>query len=153
MAELKNVLDIACSPETIYAYVTQPWRWREWHPNSLSATAEVEHLEVGDGFDEEIEVQPLSPLPINLRRQTRYKVEIADEAKQWQVRGQMSDGWLRIRYDLVPTKEGTRFTRTLSYQTQGISRLLMPLLARRMKQMSALALENLKCKLECEQVQ
>lgn len=143
-----NTLEIQAPVANVYDYVTQPWRWHEWHPSSKSATESKQALVVGDTFDEVVEVQPLAPLPLNLRRQTHYNVLIAEPGKLWEVRGQMHDAWLQIRYEFSPTATGTQFTRTLIYATSGPSRLLMPLLKRRMAVVSVIALGNLKRKLE-----
>lgn len=145
---LENRIEIACTPAQLYAYVTQPWLWHEWHPNSKSAEATATSLQAGDRFDEVIEIRPLAPLPFRLRRATRYRVLVAEPAQRWQVEGQMKDGWLRIRYEFKPTAGGTLFTRTLSYGVGGINRLLLPLLRPGMAAMSVLALSNLKRRME-----
>jgi hypothetical protein len=146
--QIRNTIEIACAPDRIYAYVTKPWLWHEWHPNSKSAKSTSSTLAVGDTFDEVIELQPLSPLPFRLRRQTRYQVLAAEPASHWQVEGKMSGGWLRIDYAFKPSPKGVSFTRTLTYETRGLNRLIAPLLRPRMRQMSLLALRNLKAKLE-----
>ncbi len=145
---LKNTIQIAAPCEPVFDYVTQPWLWHDWHPNSLSARAAVERLQVGNHFDEEIEVQPLAPLPPRLHRQTRYVVEASDPPRHWQVRGDTGDGWLVIRYDLSADGNQTRFERTLTFDVRWPTRLLLPALKRQMRTTSALALENLKRKLE-----
>ena len=145
---ITSTIEIRCAPETIYDYVTQPWRWHEWHPNSKSATASVDTLAVGDRFEEEIELQPFSPLPLRMRRQTAYEVLEAEPHRIWEVRGETRDGWLRIRYELRPGDAGTTFTRTLTYETRGLSALLMPFLKKRMARMSVVALANLRSRLE-----
>lgn len=147
-ATLSNSIDISCTPGDLYVYVTQPWRWHEWHPNSVGATAAAEVLAEGDCFDEVIQVQPLSPLPWRLRRATRYRVLVAEPTARWEVRGEMRDGWLEIRYRFTPSETGTRFTRTLAYEVRGMTALLMPALRGRMAAMSALALSNLKQRME-----
>lgn len=145
---LKNTIDIARLPADVYAYITQPWRWHEWHPNSQSATASSAPLRVGDRFDEVIRIRPLAPLPVTLTRATRYRVLIAEPDTHWQVRGETGDGWLMIDYVFATTSTGTRYTRTLTFETTGASRLLMPLLRRNMARMSVLALNNLRARLE-----
>ncbi len=144
----RNSVEIRCPPERLYAYVTQPWLWHEWHPNSKSAQASVDALQAGDGFDEVIEIQPLAPLPLRLKRATRYRVLVAEPGKFWKVEGRMKDGWLQIQYEFKPTPSGTQFTRTLSYRVSGLNRLMLPLLRRRMAAMSLLALGNLKRRME-----
>lgn len=145
---LRNSVEIHCPPETLYRYVTQPWRWHEWHPNSRSASSRVDTLQPGDRFDEYIELQPFSPLPFRLRRHTSYQVLVAEPFRAWEARGETRDGWLQIRYELEPTSRGTMFTRTLSYQTSGMSALLMPFLKSRMARQSLTALRNLKAMLD-----
>jgi hypothetical protein len=146
--KLTNTIEIRRSPETVYRYVTQPWRWHEWHPNSRSASRSADVLKVGDTFSETIELQPLSPLPIRMRRETVYEVLAAECFRSWEVRGEARDGWLSIRYQFAQIDGGTRFTRTLSFQTRGLSAVLMPFLGKRMARQSLVALGNLKRKLE-----
>ncbi len=150
---LVNTIDIRCTPETVYAYVTQPSRWHEWHPNSVWASPASDTLKVGDSFDEDIELQPLSPLPFRMRRRTQYTVLVAEPFRSWEVKGETTDGWLIIRYDLEPGASGTVFRRTLTYQTSGPSRLLMSVLKKRMNNMSLLALARLKSTLESAHAQ
>lgn len=145
---LKNQTVIAAPCQQVFDYVTQPWRWHEWHPNSRSAQAEVERLQVGDHFDEVIEVQPLAPLPPRMERQTHYSVEASEPHRHWQVRGDTGDGWLVIRYDLTAEGDQTRFERTLTFDVRWPTRLLLPALKRQMRATSAVALDNLKRKIE-----
>lgn len=145
---LSNTIEIRCAPEALYRYVTQPWRWHEWHPNSRSAEFQGDTLGIGDHFSEEIELQPFSPLPLRMRRQTRYEVLVAEPFRSWEVRGETRDGWLRIRYEMEPCPDGTLFTRTLTYSTSGLSRFLMPFLKGRMAANSRIALCKLKNRLE-----
>lgn len=145
---LHNTAHLPLRPEAVYDYLTQPWRWHEWHPNSRSASHSTTPLGVGSRFDEVIAVQPLAPLPWTLTRQTQYVVEQAERPHVWQVRGQMGDGWLTIRYALQPDGSGTRFDRTLTFATTGPVRLLTPILRRQMARMSAIALANLQRRLQ-----
>lgn len=145
--QLHHSIHLAPPPDVVYAYVTQPWRWHEWHPNSRSASHSAAPLVAGSSFAEVIAVQPLAPLRWTLTRQTQYQVELAEPPRLWQVRGQMGDGWLVIRYALQPDGTGTRFDRTLTFETTGPVRLLTPILRRQMARMSALALERLRGKL------
>ncbi len=146
--QMQHSIDIARSPAEVYAFITQPWHWHHWHPSSKSARAQVGELRVGDSFDEEIVVQPLAPLPLTLHRETHYQVLAAAPAQHWLCRGQMRDGWLEIRYQLQPCVAGTRLTRTLTFDVRGLTRLSLPLLRRRQRQLSPLALANLKALLE-----
>ena len=149
-AKIENTTWMACSPERLYGYVTQPWRWHEWHPNSRWASNPGASLSVGDRFEEEIELEPFSPLPFRMRRRTSYVVLAAEPSAAWAVRGETRDGWLEIRYAMRPVDGGTSFTRTLTYETTGLSRLLMLFLKGRMVERSRAAMGNLKARLESE---
>lgn len=141
-------------PLAVFAYVTQPWRWCEWHPSSLGATresarAEEEPLAIGERFVERIVLKPLAPLPPTLHRLTRYTVEQSTAPSLWQVHGEMRDGWLRIRYELTMVDAATtRFQRTLDYAARGLSRCWVPLLSHRTEALSRRALAQLKARLE-----
>jgi hypothetical protein len=148
-----NSILIDCPPDIVYRYVTQPWRWHEWHPNSKSARSASRHLKIGDTFDEVIEIQPLAPLPYRMTRHTHYRVLLANSPLAWEVRGDTHDGWLKIRYDLAAAGDGTLFKRSLTYQTRGLSAWLMPLLRHRMALQSEIALANLKTYLERQDLQ
>ena len=141
-------IDINRPPGEVYDYVTRPWAWHEWHPASRSAENAGRKLSVGDTFREIIELQPLSPLPLRMRRETEYRVVEAVRPSAWEVHGDTGDGWLRIRYELCAIGDATTFTRKLTFGARGLSRLLMPLLKRRISAQSELALANLKTRLE-----
>lgn len=145
---MQHSVEIGRPAEQVYEFITQPWRWHEWHPSSESAQASASRLAVGDGFDEVIRVQPLAPWPPVLRRATRYQVQAAQPGRHWCCRGQMQDGWLEIRYELESLGERSRLTRTLTFEVQGITRCLLPLLRFRQQRLSAVALDNLKALLE-----
>lgn len=145
---LSNDVTIACSVRDLFDYVTQPWCWHQWHPNSKSASAENAPLTEGDYFDEIIEVAPFSPLPPRLRRETRYRVLHSQPGKSWSVGGQLRDGWLNIRYDFQAVEGGVQFHRELTFDVSGPTRLLLPVLRRRMASTSEQALARLKHHME-----
>lgn len=148
---LDHEILIGCPPQQVFDYVTQPWRWHEWHPSSLSAEASCQRLEVGSGFDERIEVRPLAPLPPRIQRAVRYEVLQSEPPLQWACRGTMRSGWLQISYTLKLSSSGTRFHRRLEFDVSGPLRLLRPALIRRQRAVSALALQQLKQRLESTQ--
>lgn len=147
-AILTNTIEISRPPETVYHYVTQPWLWHQWHPNSKGASRSPEALRAGDAFEEDIELQPLRPVPFRMRRKMNYTVKFAEPFRAWEAVGRGTDGWLNLRYEFLPSDGGTRFTRTLTFKTLGLSALLMPFLQRRVAAESAVALDNLKRRLE-----
>ena len=145
---LENEVLIGCPPQQVFDYVTQPGRWHEWHPSSLSAQVAEPALTPGAQFDEQIEVQPLAPLPPRIRRAVQYRVLESEPPLRWVTRGQMRSGWLQISYTLKMSAAGTRFHRRLEFDVSGPLRLLRPLLVRRQRLVSAVALANLKQRLE-----
>ena len=83
-----------------------------------------------------------------MRRETSYRVLVAEPGEAWQVRGETRDGWIMIQYAFEEIEQGTRFSRTLTYETTGISALLMPFLRKRMAEKTRIALANLKQRME-----
>jgi len=146
---IENSITIARPPTEVFEYVTQPWRWHEWHPSSQGATGSSDRMVPGETFDEVIRLQPLSPLPLTIRRQTHYQVDEAQPGICWQVSGVANGGKLVIRYELTDAGDGaTHFFRRLRYEVKGPLRLLDPLLYPRMQALSKQALSNLKARLE-----
>jgi uncharacterized protein YndB with AHSA1/START domain len=143
---LTHTVELAAPPAAVYDYVTRPWRWHEWHPASRWASARDRPLEVGDTFDEDIELRPIPGL--RLRRRMTYRVHAAERPRLWEVRGDTADGRVGIRYEFRPHGGGTRFIRTLSYRTHGLTTLLLPFLKPRMAAQSRVALQQLARRLE-----
>ena len=145
---MSNSIYIERSPQDVFDYVTQPWLWHQWHPNSKSAQSNVEILQLHDEFDEVIELQPLKPLPPIITRHTHYRVMESQVGERWAVRGEANNGWLEIRYRFTQEGSGCYFVRDLSFDTTGLLRMFMPFLCKQMIHVSELALGNLKRKLE-----
>jgi len=57
---LENEIRIHRPPREVFHYVTQPWRWHEWHPASESATPSAWELKVGDRFSETVSMRQQS---------------------------------------------------------------------------------------------
>lgn len=145
---IHNEIEIAVSAKDLFNYVTQPWLWHEWHPNSKSARAAHSFLATGDEFDEIIEVQPLPPLPLRMTRRTAYTVTESVPYQTWETEGRMKDGWVRIRYDFEEKGGVTFFCRTLDFDVTGLNRILLPMLKSKMEKLSMVALNNLKTKMQ-----
>lgn len=148
MTILKNTIIINCPVADLFDYVTQPWLWHEWHPNSISATRPAEFLKVGDQFDEYIELKPMQPLAFTLKRLTHYQVIQVEPLQRWVVKGFANNGELSIEYEFIALERGTQFSRSLSFNLSGIYRLMMPLMSAYLKKTSVIALNHLKQKLE-----
>lgn len=151
--QIENAILIERTPEEVYDYVTQPWRWHEWHPSSVESHAEVYELSVGDTFDEVIQLQPFMPwFSYTIRKETHYQTLLAHRAVAFEVHGQTDTGSLAIHYDFAPAPGNTtRFFRRLNYQIHGPLQLVDALfLYSKMRSISRQALTNLKVKLETE---
>ncbi|WLH82171.1 SRPBCC family protein [Pseudomonas sp. FP2338] len=124
--------------EVIYDYVTQPDRWHEWHPTSLSAdTGTTGSLPAGTRFTEIIDL-------LGVRVPLSYRVQIARRPSEFKTvfTSLAVDG--SIHYFLQPHRGGTLFKRVLTYETE----LQLATLHARMVELSAIALEQLKHRLE-----
>lgn len=134
--------------QALFNYVTQPWLWHEWHPNSISATESSNGLKVADTFQEMIRLKPLDPLPVIFNRETSYTVLVSQPDTQWIVEGKTNNGALRIQYDFEQISENrVLFKRTLSFKVEGHLRVMSYFLVKNMKKTSVIALDNLKRKL------
>ena len=142
---LSNKIVIDCTVSDIFDYVTQPWLWHEWHPNSISAVRKKHPLKAGDQFEEDIELSPLEPLPIKIKKHSIYDVLESKPNEKWIVEGAMSNGKIRIKYEFYALSEtSTEFKRTLMFNTKGAYNLLHPILYRYLKRTSSLAIHRLK---------
>ncbi len=145
---LYNEIEIHCTAEKLFNYVTQPWRWHEWHPDSKGARADKSVLEAGDYFDETIAVQPFAPLPLTITRHPHYVVRESVPNLTWTAEGTYSDGWLSFRYDFEDRGERVLFKRTVLFEVRGPLRLLVPLVKRKQEKKSLVALAALKRRME-----
>ena len=124
--------------QAVYDYVTQPDRWHEWHPTSLGAdTGAGGSLPVGARFTEMIDL-------LGIRVPMSYRVQIARRPEEFKTvfTSLAVDG--SIHYFLQAHSDGTLFKRVLTYETE----LQLASLHERMIQLSAVALDRLKHRLE-----
>ncbi|MDF2793438.1 MAG: polyketide cyclase [Pseudomonas orientalis] len=124
--------------ETVYDYVTQPDRWHEWHPSSLSAdTGTRGSLPAGARFTEVIDL-------LGIRVPMSYRVQIACCPGEFKTvfTSLAVDGC--IHYVLHAQQGGTLFKRVLTYETE----LQLATLHERMVALSGIALDRLKQSLE-----
>jgi hypothetical protein len=147
LISIHNEIEIASTARDLYNYVTQPWRWHEWHPNSRSAKSEHSALATGDEFSEQVEIRPLWPSLPAMKRTVAYKVNQSVPFQTWEAEGQLKDGRIRIRYDFEEKGGVTFFSRRVDLDVTGMSRMLLPLLKLRMEKLSMIALTNLKEKM------
>ena len=145
---MRHQIEINCSAEKLFNYVTQPWLWHEWHPDSKGARAARHVLSVGDTFDETIAVKPLLPFPLTLTRHPHYTVRESVPHSTWSAEGTFVDGRLSFRYDIEPLATGVLFKRTLQFEVRGMMRLLVPLVRIKQERKSQVDLAALKRRME-----
>ena len=124
--------------DAVYSYVTQPDRWHEWHPTSLSAdTGTTGSLPTGTRFTEVIDL-------LGVRVPMSYRVQIARPPEEFKAvfTSLAVDG--SIHYSLQAFRDGTLFKRVLIYETE----LQLAGLHERMTELSTIALDQLKQRLE-----
>lgn len=147
---LVNEIHIRRAQHDVFRYVTQPWRWHEWHPASESATERPHELKVGDRFEEIVSMRPFGFLPLRMRRQLKWTVFASQAPHAWEAHGASSTIDVRARYEL-DVQDGTIFRRTFHYQVKGWLRWIERyFVLARMQQQSLVALANLKRALESQ---
>ena len=145
MAPLSSTIEIARSPEDVFAYVTDPGRFTQWQERLVAAKEEGDGPR-GAGSRVRI-TRKMGP------REQTFTVEVTEyqPPRSWAIRG--IDGPVRPvgRGTIEPVGDGTssRLTFELDFEGHGIGKVLVPLVVRRQ---AAGELpknhENLKRKLE-----
>ena len=127
MAPITNSVEIARSPEQVFAYVTDPSRLTEWQESAVSS-----RLEGGDAPAVGSRVVVVRRVG---RRERTMTVELAElnPPTSWAVRG--IDGPVRgnVKGTVEPLDDGarSRVTIELDFEGHGIGKLLVPLVVRR----------------------
>ncbi|MES2319876.1 MAG: SRPBCC family protein [Pseudomonadota bacterium] len=147
----ENIILIDRPLAAVHAYVSQPWRWHEWHPASESASGAQARLAVGGQFDETVSMKPVPMLPIRIRQHLRWTVleSVAPHLLVMKATSSMIDVHVRYEIDRLDT---TRFRRVFRFQVKGwlahVEQYFMPA---RMRKQSIVAMRNLKRVLEADE--
>jgi uncharacterized protein YndB with AHSA1/START domain len=144
MAPLVSTIEIACPPERVFSYVTDPTRFPEWQEDVVSVRVE-------DG----------RPLAVGMRFTTTRRVGGVDRAmtqevtelqapRRWTVRG--VDGPIRPEAGVTiePLGDGTRsrVTFMLDFQAHGVGVPLLLLVRRQARKEAPKSYQNLRELLE-----
>jgi uncharacterized protein YndB with AHSA1/START domain len=145
VAPITNSIEIARSPEQVFAYVTDPSRLAEWQESAVST-----RLEGGDATAVGSRVVVVRRIGRGERTMT---VELAElnPPTSWGIRG--VDGPVRgnVKGTVEPLDDGarSRVTIELDFEGHGIGKLLVPLVVRRQAQKEMPKnMQNLKERLE-----
>jgi uncharacterized protein YndB with AHSA1/START domain len=142
---VRNAVDIDRDPEVVFAYVTTPANWPNWHPSSLAVSGSVDHpLELGEQVTEDFLVAGHPGRAV-------WTVLVKDAPDRWVIVGEV-DGRQAgvVTYTLERAGMGTHFERELLYSSPN---LLFALLNRlrvraRVQSESAEAVRRLKLVIE-----
>ena len=145
MAPITNSVEIARSPEQVFAYVTDPSRLAEWQESAVST-----RLEGGDAPAVGSRVVVTRRIGRGERTMTVELTEL-NAPTSWAVRG--IDGPVRgnVKGTVEPLDDGarSRVTIELDFEGHGIGKLLVPLVVRRQAQKEMPKnMQNLKERLE-----
>ena len=145
MSRVVTRATIARPPEEVFAYVTTPSHWPEWHPSSLGVTGATDHsLVAGEEVTE-------SFLVAGRRGKANWTVRERAEPRRWVIFGQVKGGGTgTIAYTLAPQDGGTLFEREFTYEMNNPLLALLDrlVLRRRIEAESSEALRRLKERLE-----
>jgi uncharacterized protein YndB with AHSA1/START domain len=94
----------------VYAFVTTPQHWLQWHPSSLGLSGATDHsLEVGEEVVEEFRVA-------GRRGSVTWRVVEREAPRLWVIAGRVAAGGQgTIRYTLAAQPDGTLFRRRFDY--------------------------------------
>jgi hypothetical protein len=136
--------------EVVHGYVSQPWRWHEWHPASESAAPGHHPLQAGTQFDEVASMQPLAMLPIRMRSHLHWTVLASAPPYLLEMRASSKRIDVHVCYEM-DQQSMTRFRRVFRFRVKGWLRFVEHyFLPARMRAQSVLALDNLKRVLEAQ---
>lgn len=146
MARIYTTTTIARPIEQVFAYVSTPGYWPEWHPSSLGVSGATDHsLAVGEQVTEEFRVAGRAG-------RARWTVRERTAPVRWVIEGTIegrgSGG--TVAYMLTPRGATTYFEREFTYPTPTpLFKLLNLLVIRwRVRAESTEALRRLKARLE-----
>jgi uncharacterized protein YndB with AHSA1/START domain len=134
-------VDIAASPERVFAYVTAPVNWPRWHPQSRAVYGAIDRTpQPGEQTIEEFEIA-------GRKGRATWTSVAVDPPHRWEFEGTSDGGGgARIIYTLTPLPAGTHFERELVYRGPNLLFAIIDALRVRavMEADSAEALQRLK---------
>jgi Polyketide cyclase / dehydrase and lipid transport len=146
MARIYTTTTISRPIEQVFAYVSTPGYWPDWHPSSLGVSGATDHsLALGEQVTEEFSVAGRTGRALwTVRERTEPVRWVIDGV----IEGRGSGG--TVAYMLTPRGETTFFEREFTYPTPTLLFKLLDLLVirGRVRAESREALRRLKARLE-----
>ena len=132
--------------EVVFAYVTTPGHWPEWHLSSLGVSGATDHsLLVGEQVTERFFVA-------GRRGEVVWTVTQREAPRSWVIEGTITGrtGGGTVAYTLTPEQGATHYTRVFSYPLPNLVFAVLDavVIRRRVSAESAEAVRQLKAKLE-----
>ncbi|HST89049.1 MAG TPA: SRPBCC family protein [Ktedonobacterales bacterium] len=146
MARVYTTTNIARPIDQVFAYVSTPGYWPDWHPSSLGVSGATDHsLGVGEQVTEEFRVAGRTGRALWTVREHTAPVRWVIEGV---IEGRGSGG--TVAYMLTPRGETTFFEREFTYPapTRLFKLLDLLVIRRRVRAESTEALRRLKARLE-----
>lgn len=138
MPDYSHTLDVAASPDQVFAVLEDPARAAEWQPGCTR-------------------METATPGPVRVGTELRYFFE--QGRREGKMLGQVTamepserftmhftDKMMNVVVDFegVPEGAGTRLTHTISVQPSGLARLMSPLIARGLPRQTITAMERIR---------
>jgi Polyketide cyclase / dehydrase and lipid transport len=144
MTSIVSSIEIACGPEAVFAYVTDPSRLTEWQEGMLSSRLE-------GGGPAAVGSKLITTRRVGRRERTMTMELTRLSPLSWGARG--IDGPIRAIVDgnVEPLDEGarSRLTIELDFEGHGLGKLLVPLVVRRQaREEMPINLQNVKERVE-----
>ncbi|HEV8191605.1 MAG TPA: SRPBCC family protein [Ktedonobacterales bacterium] len=117
MARIYTTATIACPIDDLYAYVTTPAYWPDWHPSSLGVSEGATHsLTVGERVTERF-------LVAGRRGTVVWTVTEREAPRRWVIAGAIegTNGGGTIIYTLSQRDEGVFFEREFVYPAPNLA--------------------------------
>ena len=148
MSRIETTVQICKPVEEVFAYVTTPESWLQWHPSSVSITGDTDHsLNIGEQVSEAFVVAGKTG-------SVTWTVTDREAPKRWVISGCVERaGRGDITYTLTPDNSETTFERVFAYTMDNwlLSLLDWLFIRRRIEAESTEALRRLKHTLEEKQ--
>jgi uncharacterized protein YndB with AHSA1/START domain len=127
MPAITTNIEVARPPETVFAYVTDPSRFREWQENVVNG-----HMDENGPHGVGAKCHTTRRIGF-AERPVTSEITHVDPPRAWGVRG--VDGPIRAIVDVTvrPVDSGNRseVTITLDFEGHGVGKVLVPLVVRR----------------------
>ena len=144
MTRIRSTAAIARPPAEVFAFVTTPGHWPDWHPSSLGVSGATDHsLAPGEQVTERYRVAGAEGTVV-------WTVTAREEPVRWTISGEIVGRGFggTVSYELTPDEgRATRFERVFEYPTPEPAALAEQV-ERQIQSESDEAVRRLKARLE-----